>query len=189
MADQDLPQPQPAPDERFAALEEQFGVDLIEARAGDRGPEFLVEPERLAEFVAALREGLLAEPHLFIDACGVEREVFLEVVYRFSLLSRSEVVTVRAQLPKENPVTVSLAALYPGARWPERELAELYGITVSGHPDPRHLLLPPDWAGYPLRKDYEYPLEHPYLAPDPLREDPIKVLGQRPEAATGAETS
>lgn len=185
MADQELPQPETAPDERFAALEAQFGADLIEARTGDRGPDFMVEPERLPEFVTALRESVLAEPHLFVDACGVEREVFLEVVYRFSLANRSEIVTVRAQTPKENPVVSSLATLYPGARWPEREYAEMYGITVTGHPDMRHLLLPEGWEGYPLRKDYKYPLEHPYVAPDPLREDPIKALGHLPEAEAG----
>jgi len=189
MADQDLPQPQTTPDERFAALEERFGADLIEARVGERGPDFLVEPERLPEFVAALREDFLAEPHLFVDACGVEREVFLEVVYRFSLVGRSEIVTVRAQTPKENPVVASLSGLYPGALWPEREYAEMYGITVTGHPDLRHLLLPEGWAGFPLRKDYRYPLEHPYLAPDPLREDPIQALGHRPEAETETTTA
>jgi NADH-quinone oxidoreductase subunit C len=183
MADQDITQPiEPVADEPFQALDDRFGADLVAARMTDAGPDFMVEPERLPEFVAALREDLLSEPHLFVDACGLERETFLEVVYRFSLVSRRETVTVRAQMPKENAVVASLAELYPGARWPEREYAEMYGITVTGHPDLRHLLLPEGWEGYPLRKDYQYPNEHPYLAKDPLREDPIGELGHRPEA-------
>jgi NADH-quinone oxidoreductase subunit C len=189
MPEQETPQPETtAPDERFEALEDRFGADLVEARMTDRGPDFTVEPERLPDFVAALREGILAEPHLFVDCCGVEREIFFEVVYRFSLVSRNELVTVRAQTPKENPVVTSLANLYPGALWPEREYAEMYGITVTGHPDMRHLLLPEDFEGFPLRKDYVYPLDHPYLAKDPLREDPIKALGHMPEAEAEAET-
>jgi NADH:ubiquinone oxidoreductase subunit C len=165
----------------FAVLAERFGADLVTAHEGADGPDFTVAPGRLADFVAALREGCLAESHLFVDACGVERETCLEVVYRFSLVSRREIVTVRAQMPKATPAVTSLAETYPGARWPEREYAEMFGITVTGHPDMRHLLLPEGWEGYPLRKDYVYPVDHPYLAPDPLREDPVKVLGHAPE--------
>ena len=57
---------------------------------------------------------------------------------------------------------------------------EMYGVTVEGHPDPRNLLLPEGWEGYPLRKDYEYPSDHPYLSRDPMREDPGKYLDEHP---------
>ncbi len=174
-------EPTPPVASAFVGLAEGFGDGLEAARETAEGADFTVAPERLAEFVAALREGILSEPHLFVDACGVERENVLEVIYRFSLVSRREIVTVRAQMPKDKPIVASLAEWYPGARWPEREYAEMFGITVASHPDPRHLLLPEDWAGYPLRKDYVYPMDHPYLAPDPLREDPIRVLGHAPE--------
>lgn len=188
MPEQEAPQPAAPEAERvpgiepaFAALAERFGDELVAARKTADGPDFTVAPARLADFVAALRESVLAEPHLFVDACGIERGTALEVVYRFSLVSRREIVTVRAQMPKDKPSVASLAGMYPGARWPEREYAEMFGITVTGHPDMRHLLLPEGWVGYPLRKDYVYPLDHPYLAPDPLREDPVRVLGHAPE--------
>lgn len=188
MPEQETPKPAapqaergPGIDPVFGALAESFGDELVAARNTPDGPDFMVAPARLLDFVEALRETRLAEPHLFVDACGVEREAVLEVVYRFSLVSRREIVTVRAQMPKEKPVVASLAVLYPGARWPEREYAEMFGITVVGHPDLRHLLLPEGWEGYPLRKDYVYPQDHPYLAPDPLREDPLRALGHAPE--------
>ena len=63
----------------------------------------------------------------------------------------------------------------------------MFGIAIEGHPDPRKLLLPEDWEGYPLRKDYEYPLEHPYLRPDPLHEDPAAVLGRGEGEMQGEE--
>lgn len=177
------PETEPAPPvtARFEALAERFGEDLVAARETPDGPDFTVSPARLADFVTMLRQEALAEPHLFVDACGVEREAALEVIYRFSLVSRREIVTVRAQMPKDRPTVASLAELYPGARWPEREYSEMFGIAVVGHPDMRHLLLPEGWEGFPLRKDYVYPLDHPYLAPDPLREDPIHLLGHAPE--------
>ncbi len=45
-------------------------------------------------------------------------------------------------------------------QWHERECAEMFGITFTGHPDPRNILLADDWVGYPLRKDYEFPEEY-----------------------------
>lgn len=53
------------------------------------------------------------------------------------------------------PVFPSISSLWRAADWHEREAAELFGIQFEGHPDPRKLLLPSDWEGYPLRKDYQ----------------------------------
>lgn len=62
-------------------------------------------------------------------------------------------------------------------------MLEMYGIGVEGHPDPRHLLLPEGWKGFPLRKDYEYPQDHPWLRRDPLREEPAAILKKGDEQA------
>lgn len=138
-------------------------------------------PEELPAFMEALRGKELAEQHGFSDACGVDREDSIEVVYRFYLTQRPLQVVVHTLVPKSKPALPTLTGLYKGLLWAEREIAEMFGVTFEGHPDPRHLLLPEDWKGYPLRKDYVYPLEHPYVAPDPLREDPGKVLGPTEE--------
>ena len=143
-------------------------------------------PEQLPEFMQALREKELAEQHGFCDATAVEREDTLEIVYRFSLIARPVRVSVHTQVPKAKPVVPTLTHLYKGLLWAEREMAEMFGITFTGHPDPRHLLLPEDWKGFPLRKDYVYPLDHPYLAPDPLHEDPMKAVC--PSSQPGDET-
>jgi len=58
----------------------------------------------------------------------------------------------------------SVVAVWPGASWHERETAEMFGITFTGHPDPRKLLLPENWSVYPLRKDF--PLEGTEDTPD-----------------------
>ena len=50
--------------------------------------------------------------------------------------------------------------VHRASQWHERECAEMFGITFEGHPDPRNILLPDDWIGHPLRKDYEYPKEY-----------------------------
>ena len=147
---------------------------------------FETSPEELPAFMQALREQELAEQHGFSDACGVEREETIEIIYRFSLIARPLKISVHTQVPKSKPSLPTLTDQYKGLLWAEREIAEMYGVTFVGHPDPRHLLLPDDWKGFPLRKDYVYPLDHPWLAPDPLRDDPAKLLC--PPEQLGEET-
>lgn len=117
---------------------------------------------------------------LFIDLFGIDYGDEFEVVYQASRPLTAEVVRVHVRVPRRGGSVQSVTDIWAGAGWPERELMEMYGVAVEGHPDPRHLLLPDDWKGFPLRKDYEYPLDHPYLAPDPMREDPGKYLSEHP---------
>ena len=63
-------------------------------------------------------------------------------------------------LPKSALAIASATAVHRGAQWHEREAAEMFGIDFVGHPDPRNILLPDDWVGSPLRKDYEFPDEY-----------------------------
>ena len=58
-------------------------------------------------------------------------------------------------MPRENPATESLSDLWPAALWQEREVYDLFGIEFEVIPDLRRILLPDDWVGHPLRKDYE----------------------------------
>jgi NADH-quinone oxidoreductase subunit C len=79
-----------------------------------------------------------------------------EMVYNLFSIPRNE--RVRLKVATNDGVSMaSVTSLWPAANWLEREVFDLFGIQFSGHPDLRRLLLPPDWEGYPLRKDY--PLE------------------------------
>ena len=86
-------------------------------------------------------------------APGVEPERF-EVVANLLSLSLGRRVRVRVQVPEDEPVVVSLWDLYPGAEAMEREVFDLYGVRFDGHPDLTRILMPEDWEGHPLRKDY-----------------------------------
>jgi NADH:ubiquinone oxidoreductase subunit C len=83
---------------------------------------------------------------------GVTAERF-EVVANFLSHPRNRRIRTIAQVPADDPVIASLADLYPGVNFAEREVYDLYGIEFSGHPDLTRILMPDDWVGYPLRKD------------------------------------
>lgn len=96
------------------------------------------------------------------DVTGVDRfpvEPRFELNYHLLSLSRRDVLRLRVRLPGANPVVDSVVSVWPTANWHEREIFDLFGVRFEGHPDLRRILMPEDWGGYPLRKDY--PVEGP----------------------------
>ncbi len=84
---------------------------------------------------------------------GVRPERF-EVVANLLSLSQARRVRLRVQVPEADAVVASLFDLYPGVEAMEREAFDLFGIVFEGHPDMTRILMPEDWEGHPLRKDY-----------------------------------
>lgn len=84
---------------------------------------------------------------------GVAAERF-EVVVNFLSHAKRERIRLRVQVPESEPVVPSLFDLYPGSEALERETYDMFGIVFDGHPDPTRILMPEDWTGHPLRKDY-----------------------------------
>jgi NADH-quinone oxidoreductase subunit C len=77
-----------------------------------------------------------------------------EVVANLLSLSQCKRVRVRLQVPGDDPVAPSLFSVYPGVEAMEREAFDLFGVLFDGHPDLTRILMPEDWEGHPLRKDY-----------------------------------
>ena len=84
---------------------------------------------------------------------GVEPERF-ELVVNLLSHAKRERVRLRVQVPEDEPVVASLFDVYPGSEALERETYDMFGITFDGHPDLTRILMPEDWTGHPLRKDY-----------------------------------
>lgn len=123
-----------------------------------RGETTFVVPR---ELLRATAERCLGDPklqyNLLTDATCVDhfpREPRFELNYHLVSIPRREKVRLRVHLPGKDPVVDSLVAVWPGANWLEREIFDLFGIYFTGHPDLRRILLPDDWEGYPLRRDY-----------------------------------
>ena len=131
-----------------------------------RGQRVLhAERDGLVDLVRTLRdEGWLmcldvtAVDYLLADAprplpVGVEPARYELVVTLMSHVERDR-VRIRVQIPEDDPVAPSLFELHPGTEALEREVFDMYGIRFDGHPDLTRILMPEDWQGHPLRKDY-----------------------------------
>ncbi|MBS3956276.1 MAG: NADH-quinone oxidoreductase subunit C [Clostridiales bacterium] len=85
---------------------------------------------------------------------AVDRGEFFEYVNRLHSQSLSASISLKCALPRQDARVASLTSLWPAANWHERETYDLFGIVFEGHPDLRRILLPDEWEGHPLRKDY-----------------------------------
>lgn len=143
------------PKEVLARLKERFpAVEVVEP-AGDA---YAVVPrETLLEACRWLKDA----PELQFDylACmgGVDDEKDFWCVYHLYSIPRNHRAVLKVKLDRESPSVPSVCPVWPGADWHEREAYDMYGFAFEGHPDLRRILLPEDWPGYPLRKDYDFP--------------------------------
>jgi NADH-quinone oxidoreductase subunit C len=99
----------------------------------------------------ALRFALLAE---LTAADYFPRDPRFELIYQLVSLEHRLRLRVKVRLAGADAHVATATGIWPGANWLEREVWDLFGIAFDGHPDPRRLLMPEDWEGYPLRKDY-----------------------------------
>jgi NADH-quinone oxidoreductase subunit C len=158
------------------ALAAQLGLELEwhEDHAGD--PFAVVPPEKWREACRVAR----TDERLFFDflraQTGTDRpaeEAIELVVHLFSYRHRHAFV-LKTRVSRAEPVADSLVTVWPAADWYEREIFDLLGVRFTGHPDLRRLLLPEDWVGHPLRKDYEQPASYqgiPTTRPTPGQEE------------------
>ncbi len=117
------------------------------------GDVITVDPDGLLAVAEAAKE---AGFEMCVDVVGVDylhRRPRFEVVVNLLSQSHKRRLRVRCRVANDQPVP-SLTALYPGANFYEREIYDLFGISFIGHPDMTRILMPDDWEGHPLRKDY-----------------------------------
>jgi NADH-quinone oxidoreductase subunit C len=133
------------------------GFEPFALRSQEKFGELTIEiaPEKIVEACRFLKENLKYERLSTVTA--VDRypaEPRFEVVYHLQSIARNERLRLKCRLPGENPKLDSVTGVWRAANWHEREAFDLFGIEFQGHPDLRRILMPDDWEGYPLRKDY-----------------------------------
>jgi len=135
------------------SIQERFGAK----RADFRDQTILVvPPAQIVEVVQTLKEehGF----NMLADETAMEYWPQLEprfhVIYQLRDLTRNLIITLRVPINDDKAHLATIEKIFPNANWHERELWDMFGIFFDGHPDLRRILMPYDWEGHPLRKDY-----------------------------------
>lgn len=129
-----------------------------EPKAGD--PFVSVRPDALLDICSWLKNESSCSFDFLRLITGVDRGDQLGVVYHLHSYAHNHNLTLHADVPKDAPKIASVALLWPTADWMERETFDMLGIEFEGHPYLKRILLPLDWEGFPLRKDYKQPEEY-----------------------------
>jgi len=173
-----------------AGLREAVPGAEIEAVESVDQPSIVVPVERAHEVLAALR-GLPAFSFVFLsDLTAVDwwpGEPRFEVVYHLASFDHVARLRVKARVPGDNAQVPTVSDMWPAANWLEREVWDLFGIVFENHPDLRRLLMPEDWEGHPLRKDYPVQIKEPVkvYAPLQLTEEEFQANLQADREARG----
>lgn len=130
----------------------------LTAEAGGEWPVFYVEEGDWKKLAQNLRfkDDLLFD-YLFCLTC-VDWKTHLTMVYHLSSTRYRHNIVIKCKLDREKPVIETVCDIWRTAEFHEREVFEMFGVHFRNHPDLRLLILPDDWVGYPLRKDYEDPV-------------------------------
>jgi len=142
-------------------LSRHFGDRILELHADAPQPWAAVAPDAIAEVAALCKaDAELAFDNLMcLSAVDYPKEAppRLEVVYHLYSYRHRHGFVLKVQLPRDQPRLPSVETVWGVANWHEREAYDLFGIEFEGHSDLRRILLPDDWQGHPLRKDWQDP--------------------------------
>jgi NADH-quinone oxidoreductase subunit C len=152
--------------------------DAVAERYADRagGNWMVVKPEAIREVASFLKNDPELDFKLFLSIDAVDRLLLpnntprFEVVYFLRSLTLGEVVQLKCRVPEDKPELPSISSVYQGANWWERFVWDFYGITFTGHPDLRRILLYEEFRGHPLRKDYPLRERQPLLPERPIKD-------------------
>lgn len=143
-----------------ARLREGVPGGVLELHKGPYSPHLVVDAPKIREVSLFLRDDGALRFDYLTHLTGLDCGERLCTVYRVLSLLHKRTVAMRAYVPRENPVIDTISDIWASAGWFEREAYDLLGIRYRGHADLRRLLLPEDWEGHPLRKDYVDPLRY-----------------------------
>ncbi|MBD0384309.1 NADH-quinone oxidoreductase subunit C [Paenibacillus sedimenti] len=150
---------QPLLDRLVAILKADVGEDaVVDAFINEKDshrPYVVIHSARWPQAALALRDHEELRCDYLRNLSGVDQETHLEVAYHLLSLTHQREYCVKVKTDREQPSIPSVTPVWATANWNEREVFDLLGIDFPGHPDLRRIMMPDDWVGHPLRKDYE----------------------------------
>jgi NADH-quinone oxidoreductase subunit C len=157
----------------LALVQESVPGAQVEAVPGvDPQLTVYVSRDDLPAVARALRDRPDLRFDLLVDLTAVDflpREPRFEIVYMLVSIEHRDRLRLKVRLDGADAHVSSVSNVWPAANWLEREVWDLFGVVFDGHPDPRRLLMPEDWEGFPLRKDYPVQIKLPARTTEPLQ--------------------
>ena len=138
----------------------------------DRQDTIVVSPDQLPALARALRDRPELAFTFLAELTAVDywpKEPRFEVIYLLVSIANRLRLRMKVRLAADDPHLATVSGVWPAANWLEREVWDLFGIAFDGHPDPRRLLMPEDWQGFPLRKDHPVQIRMTPNASEPLQ--------------------
>jgi NADH-quinone oxidoreductase subunit C len=155
---------------------------VIEPGPATDMPTLYVDREHVLDVFRVLRDDPALQFSFLVEITAADyfpADPRFEVVYHVACLGAAFApagtpaparrLRVKARVPGSDPRLASLTSLYPGANWLEREVFDLFGVSFDGHPDLRRILMPDEWDGHPLRKDYPVQIRKDTASTSPLQ--------------------
>ena len=141
----------------LSQIETAFPGKIQEQHSLHGNATIVIDRADALEVLGGLKENADLAFNLLIDLTAADffgKEPRFEVVYHFHSLTHNHRIRVKIRLPEDDAQTPSISALWKSANWLEREVWDMFGISFSGHPDLRRILMYEEFRGHPLRKDY-----------------------------------
>jgi NADH-quinone oxidoreductase subunit C len=138
-------------------LQEEFEEEVISVSIFRDQTTLEVSSDGLQSIVMALRDHPEFQYNHLADITAVDYwpdEPRFAVVYQLYSISNREFLTLKVRLASDKAEVPSIEEIFKNANWHEREVLDMFGIEFFGHSDPRRIIMPHDWEGHPLRKDY-----------------------------------
>jgi NADH-quinone oxidoreductase subunit C len=172
-------------------LQAQFG-EAVGALSETKGDRFIVvKGQRIVDVCRFLKTttGLEFDYCQDITAVDWPTRKIIEVVYHLYSLVHRHGLVLKAETDREKPTIATVEGVWKAATWLEREIYDLFGVNFEGHSDLRRILMPDDWVGFPLRKDYQEAGGYHGIGnarPDPLVQLAKLTDGKRKAVAAAA---
>ncbi|MCX7879109.1 MAG: NADH-quinone oxidoreductase subunit C [Ignavibacteria bacterium] len=144
--------------EIYNKLKDKFGDSVKDLIISPPSDAFIaIASDKLFDICLELRDNPEFDFDYLMCISAVDFSENLEVVYHIYSMNKKHKVILKVSVPKENPVVPSIERIWRSADWHEREAYDLLGVVFEGHHNLIRILLPYDWEGHPLRKDYKEP--------------------------------
>jgi NADH:ubiquinone oxidoreductase subunit C len=160
----------------FEKIKEEFKGAVVSSQTDGSFPFLQIQPASLKGVLSFCCHDQALRFDYLENLFGIDQGQELTVVYQLLSTTLMHRITIKVSVERHRPKVVSIAGFWRAAAAYELEAAEMFGFEFEGHPKPGNLLLPEGWQGFPLRKDYVYPVEYNGVEHrrDPLRKEHVR---------------